>query len=334
MNLGDMMAALVRRFKKDAEYRTCVQIEMCKLEHRFVKLYEPYSKSEAGFLGRSKQILGCDKMQTVLDTERQRISRLRALFSQFTDYEIERYYRTAEQRLKDPKSLLRTTLNERAKLAREAAMGRVRVQPKYSVMNYSCAESVDRLPARSVDVIFTDPPYTRAEIDKGVFSDLGRLAGKVLRPTGVMVVYTGYFVERLLDMVRLSDLRVYCQLAITGLKRGKVPRGYALQVQHKVVWVLVPNGIKEYTNYRLNNGLRLIRSCVPSHPESASRSSHHWEQDVETAQEVLSQFVIPEHSLVDPFAGSGAFLKAAQLLGVNDIRGYDLDPVHCTEWVN
>lgn len=327
--LVDDLAALIRKFKQDPEYRTCVQIELCKLELEYVRTFVPYTKSDAGTRGGKK--LSSDNCHVLLDSERQRISRNRALFNQFTDYEIARVYRTAEQRLKDPKSLLRAILNERARQAREAELAQVEAKQSYTIMESTCQGLINQIEPQSVDVIFTDPPYNRHEV-KDAFHELGLFARHALKDTGVLVSYTGFFIDPLIELHK--HLTWYAPLVITGLTRGKVPQGYAYQIQHKQVVVFVPQSVPDYSYYRLNNGLSLIQSTVPVSDALAGRSVHHWEQDIATAKLVLEQFVLPEHSLIDPFAGSGAFLKAAALLGLNDIRGFDNDPVHCTEWVN
>ena len=331
-DLSELMAALVRRFKKDAEYRTCIQIERTKLEWDYCKTFPKYSRSESGKLGADKQSLSTDKCLKLESAQQRSMSRTRALFSQFSEYEINRVLRTAEQRLKDPKSLMRTIVNDRAKQDRLQSVQSVEEKPNYAILQSSCKGLINVVEPKSVDVVFTDPPYTRDEINKGVFDDLGQFCKYALKDTGVLVCYTGFFIQSVIDLC--NHLTYYAPICIHGLTRGKVPQGYAYQIQHKQVHILVPNRVSDYSFYRLNSGLSLINSTIKVSDGFAGRSIHHWEQDIETAKSVLEQFVLHEHTLIDPFAGSGAFLKAAQLLGVQNISGYDVDDVHCTEWVN
>src|SRR5258708_4385776 len=47
------------------------------------------------------------------------------------------------------------------------------------------------IPDESIDLIFTDPPYLKANIEDGIYAWLAREAARVLKPGGFCLAYAG-----------------------------------------------------------------------------------------------------------------------------------------------
>ena len=54
-----------------------------------------------------------------------------------------------------------------------------------------CRQKSEEIPDSSVDLIFTDPPYGRKSLP--LYADLGKIAERVLKPGGSLVVYAPHY---------------------------------------------------------------------------------------------------------------------------------------------
>jgi ParB-like chromosome segregation protein Spo0J len=164
------------------------------------------------------------------------------------------------------------------------------------------------IPDQSVDIILTDPPYTQEYLP--LWDDLGAFAARVLKPTGVLLAYSGQLhLPQVLAMLT-QHLRWWwmCAIQHTGASGYVVAGGRRVINLWKPLLVLAPKDAPLSTHFRdfIEGGGR-------------QKELHNWEQSTDEAVRILQMFGHPNALVVDPFAGSGSFGRAAQQAGMRFI---------------
>ena len=151
----------------------------------------------------------------------------------------------------------------------------------------------ERIPDRSVDLVFTDPPYGKEFLH--LWEDLGVFAARVLKPSGVMVVYpsTLYF-----DVV-FDALRKSLKFWTVG---GIYMKGNKTGMYHSRVWV----AFKPILFFQPQDWV--YNFVVEDEQE---KGWHPWQQGLETALFYIRLLTPPDGLVVDPFLGGGTTGVAA-----------------------
>lgn len=225
---------------------------------------------------------------------------------------------------KAPTSLLRaeTMAREASWAAHRANVGAEAERltgPAYELRVGDLRAVWDDLPDRSVDAIVTDPPYDEAGIP--IFSDLARLAARVLRPGHLAAIYCGHLQ---LD----EELRLLSEGGLTYVWHG--------------VNVL-PGRHTKIRNRRVNGRHRsvLLFSAGPYVPRRwlhdtflaegrggpETRPLHKWQQAVEPVRHWVEMVSEPGETVFDPFCGSGTTGVASLQAGRRFVGG-DVDAGH------
>ena len=166
----------------------------------------------------------------------------------------------------------------------------------------------------SVDVIVTDPPYSAEYL--WVYSDLGRVAARVLKPGGRAYVMVGHFyLPQVLDSLT-AHLGYFW--ALCYWTPGASPRVWhrPFVQQWKPVLVFV-NG--EPSEYR---GPQHITDFVRS--DAPEKGAHRWQQSLSGMEALLDVAALPGETVLDPFCGSGTTGIAALQHGC-DFIGADVE---------
>lgn len=168
------------------------------------------------------------------------------------------------------------------------------------------------VPDGAASLILTDPPYGENAVF--LYSDLGEFARRVLRPGGSLLCYTGQSIlPDVLDTLS-HRLRYWWTLALVHRHGGQqLPGKWVIAEWKPVVWFV--------------NDHRLGREYVPDVLRgSAPEKAHHdWAQGIEEVVPLIERLTERGELVVDPFAGSGAFGRAALGLGRRFV-GADLEP--------
>ena len=160
---------------------------------------------------------------------------------------------------------------------------------------------LDEVPDGSATLILTDPPYEQSAL--GLYGDLGKHAARLLRPGGSLICYTGQAtMPEALARINVH-LRYWWTLALTHTHGGQQLPGKWVMVEWKpVLWF-----VKDYRLGREYVADRL-RGTTPE------KSHHDWAQGIEEVQYLIERLTEPGELIVDPFAGSGSFGRAAVAL--------------------
>jgi ParB-like chromosome segregation protein Spo0J len=170
---------------------------------------------------------------------------------------------------------------------------------------------------RSVDLIFTDPPYPEEYLP--LWRDLGQFAARVLKPDGLLLAYTGaMYLPAILNM--LGESLEYWWAGSIVLD-GPHSRVYARQIAQgsKPLLFYVPTGGKPRAWFE---------DTYKS--EGAQKDAHDWQQSIGAAEYYIKTFTQPGESVVDPFLGGGTTGVAAIRLG-RVFTGCEIDPAAFSE---
>ncbi len=165
----------------------------------------------------------------------------------------------------------------------------------------------------SVDIIITDPPYPKEYIP--LYEDLSKVAKRVLKPGGSLVVMVGQ--SYLPEVVRLLGSCMEYHWCLAYL----TPGGQSPQLWHKrtnTFWKPVLWYTKgEYTGDYIGDVLK-------SPPNDNDKRFHEWGQSVGGMKDIVERFTDPGHVILDPFSGGGTTGVAAVSMGRRFI-GVDVD---------
>lgn len=150
------------------------------------------------------------------------------------------------------------------------------------------------IPDGSVDLILTDPPYPAEFLP--LWSGLGELAARVLRPGGLLAAMSGQ--THLPDvMARLGEHMAY-RWTMAYLMPGQASVVHARAVSTQWKPVLVYGGAD-----------RRLHDVVSS--EAGDKSHHDWGQSESGMQALVEALADPGQTVLDPFMGAGTTGLAA-----------------------
>ena len=158
-----------------------------------------------------------------------------------------------------------------------------------------------------VSLILTDPPYPKEFLP--LWTDLGEWAASALADDGMLIAYSGQmFLPEVLS--RLSEYLEYWWMgALVHKGTGNLtPLGHPVRK--------VKNQWKPLVMFYKRDGHGLEKTFGDLLDGKGCEKTHHnWQQPVAEAAELVKRFSKKNELVVDPFAGSGGFCKAASDLG-------------------
>lgn len=173
---------------------------------------------------------------------------------------------------------------------------------------------LNSIPQNSVDIIFTDPPYSQEF--RTQYKNLAQIASYSLKEGGLLFTYAGK--SHLPDIIGAFELLFNLRYV------------WACAVFH-------PFSKQQMFKYRIFGNWRpILIYSKGDYPEDTEwiqdvirgerdKEHHAWQQDLEAPLYYLKAFATPGCIIMDPFAGSGTTLLAAEQLGL-DFIGFDADP--------
>lgn len=192
----------------------------------------------------------------------------------------------------------------------------MRVKPYYqdeacTIYHGDCREVLADLPAETVALVLTDPPYDNASIP--LYEDLGRESSRLLRENGTLLSYVG--VRQLPDAMKLlgQSLRYRWTLAVKHHQSRPLPGMWVLDEWKPIVW------FERKHNHQQAYLPTLLRG-------NASKEWHAWGQPLRQAAQLM-EFFKPD-IVLDPFMGGGTVLRAAKDLGRKAI-GIEIEERFC-----
>lgn len=167
--------------------------------------------------------------------------------------------------------------------------------------------------SESVDYIITDPPYPKEYIP--LYGDLSRIAARVLKPGGSLIVMTGqsYLPE---VIAQLSECMTYHWFLSYLTPGGQSPQLFHKRVNtfwKPLLWYVKGAYSGDY-----------IGDVLKSPPNDNDKRFHEWGQSLGGMKDILERFTNPGDIVLDPFLGGGTTGVAAVSMGRKFV-GTDID---------
>ena len=158
-----------------------------------------------------------------------------------------------------------------------------------------------------VSLVLTDPPYPKEFLP--LWEDLRKWAAGALADDGLLVAYSGqmYLPEVLQLLGKHLDFW-WCGAVVHKGSGNLTPLGHPVR---KVI-----NKWKPLVMFMKRGGVGFQRSFNDMIDGAGKqKSDHNWQQHEAEAAMLVEAFTKPGELVVDPFAGSGGFCRAAHELG-------------------
>ena len=173
-------------------------------------------------------------------------------------------------------------------------------------------ERIDQVPNGSVDLILTDPIYTRLED----YLWLEQVAVKKLKPEGnILAFQSGFHLAKTLKALQT----VLPVLSAVQQTNGNLS-GLTIAKSYHLVWM------GSGKTARNENGRRrfVVDGYVSNTWSKVNSHVFKWEKNPLYIRTVMNAFVNPRDTVLDPFCGSGTVPAVAQCLGM-DTLGFEQD---------
>ena len=166
------------------------------------------------------------------------------------------------------------------------------------------------LPANSVDMIFTDPPYHDEYLS--LYERLAIVADECLKEGGYCLAYAGkMFLPQVLNALSTKLEYVWTFCVWQPDNNSKIAKHHLMEMWRPIVcFKKAGKSNIEWTH----DGLQGTRS----------KSHHEWEQQIEPPMKYIDAYTKAEDLVLEPFVGGGTTLTACQRLGRRFI-GFDVD---------
>ena len=178
------------------------------------------------------------------------------------------------------------------------------LQNGITLMHGDFREHIREIPDSSVELIFTDPPYSKDCLP--IYHDLAVASSRVLKSGGSLVTYANHCLVPEITKI-MEDYGLNRQWIIAVKLSGPFAHFHAKKVSIK--WKPLLWFVKEGKT----NSLDYISDFIES--RSAEKATFEWEQNIVEAEHVISRLTVEGQTVCDPMMGEGTSGVAATKLG-------------------
>ena len=157
-----------------------------------------------------------------------------------------------------------------------------------------CRDLIKEIPDKSVDLIFTDPPYLTKFLY--LYKWLATDAVRVVKDTGFIAMYVGcYHLGNVMNLIG-KKLDYFMELIVFGSGYGSMMWQRRVIGKHKSILL-----------YRPKNGTGIPRCNITSvfNGTGSDKRFHVWGQDEASARYYIDCLTKPGDLVYDPFVGGG-----------------------------
>ncbi len=174
--------------------------------------------------------------------------------------------------------------------------------------------SEKELNSDSVDLIVTDPPYSKEYLP--LWQELGSFAARVLKPGKPIAAYAAlYHLPKIIESLSKSLEYVWIASLIYPSFPGTIH-------QHHIKTYWKPVLLFSKGKYRFPEKAEWLHDRLEG--DGRNKTHHDWEQGLGEASYLIEYFTFPGDLVVDPFVGSGTNALASKRLN-RRFLGCDVD---------
>jgi DNA modification methylase len=225
------------------------------------------------------------------------------------DAKIAEYWQEAKEGKRSVNSVFRKVkekeIRESIKNITEEGKARLEDLKNITILHGDFRDVLKTIPDNSIDLIFTDPPYSKKDLD--LVKDLFLLASRVLKPTGFLAVMYGQnhldeFFKVFLENNR--NLRYYWTISLNLPESRELLNTKNAVIGWKPIFIFqkLPEVAVEHR----------FRDRI-SEPKP-DKDIYEWKQDLKSAVHVISSFSKEGDTVLDPMVGSGTTIEACLML--------------------
>lgn len=154
---------------------------------------------------------------------------------------------------------------------------------------------LEAIPAESVDLIFTDPPYLQEHLP--IYGWLAEAASRILKPDGFLLAYAGGYHKQVIMDLLAEWLDYFWDFVCYG-RNGPGSMIWSRKIVSKCKSILAYTKVGQRPQPRCST----LGVWVGS---GKDKRFHAWGQDASTARYYISCFTNPGDLVLDPFCGGG-----------------------------
>ncbi len=158
-----------------------------------------------------------------------------------------------------------------------------------------------KLEKNSIDIILTDPPYPKEYLP--LWKDLSEFANKVLKPSGFLIAYSGeMYLPEVIESLK-TYLNYYWCMSLQHTGNTQIVNGRNIQCGWKPILMFQKSPFK-----LLNTFPKDVITGT-----GRDKDLHEWQQSAKEIIPLIEKLTKENDIILDPFAGSGSIMEAAEL---------------------
>lgn len=313
----DRNSAIVWMVQNQLARRNLPAYERARLALRLKPAVAKKAKeNQATYYGNQYESGLCQKSDEVQNVDTKKIIATAAGVSHDTLAKVEKLEQAAPDSLKQQLRSGDISINQAYKQVKKAEAKQEKAARKTyplpedmpdNLCRLFTADIRDGLPMiadESIDFIITDPPYPKEYLP--LFGDLSKLAARVLKPGGSLIVMSGQsYLPEVITQLGTAMHYHWCMTYLT-------PGGQAAQMWDRRIntfWKPVLWYVKG--KYDSDWAGDVLKSPVNAN----EKEYHEWGQSVGGMRDIVEKLTNPGNIILDPFLGGGTTGVAAVLTG-------------------
>lgn len=187
-----------------------------------------------------------------------------------------------------------------------------------TIVTGDAKELAKAIPDESVELIFTDPPYSLGSV--GLYGWLAKEASRLLRPERFcLALCGGLYLNRIIAMMdEYLDFFWKYEVYLSGWAAGCIwPYGNTD--------VHIVTRTKPLLAYCKGRGLPRCSTVGMVRGSGEDKRFHAWQQDEVTARYYIDCFANRGETVLEPLCGSGTTVAMAHQLGIHYLA-FEIDP--------
>lgn len=181
-----------------------------------------------------------------------------------------------------------------------------------------CSEVMKDIPDNSIDLIFTDPPYSKKY--QYTFQYLSDYCPRIMKVGSSLITIVGHYeLEYVMNLFR-GKLKYRWILCLNQFTRNHARMAMGIEVMWKPMLWYVKEKCRNYGFCM--DGIKIDAI------EGLKKPLHKWQQPVQWCEYYIEKLTKPEEVVLDPFCGSGTVAIACKNLNRKFI-GIDISQEYC-----